>query len=180
MVTITDLTVKDQDFVFDGDIRLLGAISITNGNFIVNGHVLLEENGSFYIERGNITCKSLEVESGGCYNLFIVKYGDVSITEGNFYLNCNVEIIGDLVVDKGFAMANNISVFSIYVNGDVRFNNVKALNDILFEAGDIAGNINCDGDMYAENHCNFNGNDIFIKGTFICPCSFNLGRLAIN
>lgn len=40
MVTITDLTVKDQDFVFDGDIRLLGAISITNGNFIVNGHVL--------------------------------------------------------------------------------------------------------------------------------------------
>lgn len=167
MVIIKDLNVKDEDFIFDGDVRLLGKIYIENGSLIVNGHVTLEDLGSIFIKGGNLTAKSIANDGTYDYSSFYVEDGDVHITEGNFKVGCHIEVLGDVFVENGNLIAAATSAFNVYVNGDIDVGCIKTIEDIFFVHGDT-GNVNCGRDLYIKDSCCFHFSDVYVNGNFIC------------
>ena len=63
MLEIRDLKLKDEDFILDGDVRLVGDTKIENGSLIVSGDLVLAETEeclpSLEIIGGNLTAGSL-------------------------------------------------------------------------------------------------------------------------
>ena len=180
-VTMTNLQVKDTDFYFDGDLRLLGNTEITNGSLVVTGNLVLAqtENSecSLHIINGDLTAKDLWLEDfkrnitddfDTFCDSFIVKNGDIHITDGSLRLGeCDINDVCNIFIDGGYLSCGDIlDSFSIYVEEEISARNITTIFDLHCYDGDFYGDINCGRDMYVENQCNMHDNNLYVKGYF--------------
>ena len=180
MLEIRDLRLKDEDLIFDGDLRLIGDTKIENGSLIVNGNLVLVQteicSPSLEIFGGNLTAGSLLVENkmGHIYQdqlicLFFYVDGDIHITNGSFVIGERaIAHAGNIFIENGDLGCGGISKsLSLYVSGRIfSFGSINVLFDIFCYTANIYGTTYCGGDLYAKNHFDSHGNSIYVKGSF--------------
>lgn len=186
-VTMKDLHVTDEDFIFYGDLRLLGETLIENGNLTVTGDLILAQDDSdvcsFHITNGDLTAKNVWTEfadgtyddmhgyscpcNGAC-QYFDITNGDINITDGSLDLgDSDINNVCNISINRGDLICGHIfSSFSIYVENKIRAWSITTVFDLYCYDGDFFDDIYCGRDMYVENCCDLNGHDVYVKGSF--------------
>ncbi len=156
--TLENLILKDEDYIFGGDLTINGDVKIKNGNLIVSGTITFaSDDASISIEGGDIVCENL-----GSRADILIRDGDICVKSLSAYdidSDGNVEVNGDSSVCDIYALnylvvGDNRSydittIQDFYVLGRNNSHNIKA-RDVLI------GNNNSSAEIQADN--------IFIEG----------------
>ena len=193
MLEIRDLKLKDEDFVLDGDMRLVGDTQIENGSLIVSGNIVLAETEeclpSLEIIGGNLTAGSLWTEDkmGRTPQEQICTYfhvdGDIHITNGAFYIGeCEIVHADDIIIEDGDLVCGGIAeASSLYVSGDIdSSDSINVLFDIFCHSAEVYGATYCGRDLYAEDYYDTHKYIIFVKGSFKTNDLYNPGQIEIG
>ena len=193
MLEIRDLKLKDEDFILDGDMRLVGDTKIENGSLIVSGDLVLAETEeclpSLEIIGGNLTAGSLWIEDKlGCIppeqicTYFCVD-GNIHITNGSFDIGeCEIVHADDIIIEDGDLVCGGIvEAFSLYVSGGIdSFGTITVLFDIFCHSAEVYGATYCGRDLYAEDYYDTHKYIIFVKGSFKTNDLYNPGQIEIG
>lgn len=193
MLEIRDLRLEDEDFVLDGDMRLVGDTKIENGSLIVSGDLVLAETEeclpSLEIIGGNLTAGSLWTEDkmGRTPQEQICTYfhvdGDIHITNGAFYIGeCEIVHADDIIIEDGDLVCGGIAeASSLYVSGDIdSSDSINVLFDIFCHSAEVYGATYCGRDLYAEDYYDTHKYIIFVKGSFKTNDLYNPGQIEIG
>lgn len=195
MVTMTNLHVEDEDFYFDGDLRLLGETVIDGGNLTVTGELILAETScgecSFEVINGDVTAKNIFTENSNgiiadvndkfCH-YFRIADGDIHITDGSLDLgNCDIYEVCDIYVDVGDLICGRVlDSYSIYVNDTITSLYITTRFDLCCYNGDFSGDIDCGRDMYVEDQCDMNNSNLFVGGVFQAGSLINVEAIKVG
>lgn len=193
MLEIRDLRLKDEDFILDGDVRLVGDTKIENGSLIVSGDLVLAETEeclpSLEIICGNLTAGSLFTEDkmGRRPEEQICTYfyvdGDIHITNGSFDIGeCEIVHADDIIIEDGDLCCGGIEeASSLYVSGGIdSSDSINVLFDIFCDTADVHGATYCGRDLYAEDYYDSDGSSISVKGSFKTNGLYNPGQIEIG
>lgn len=165
------LVLKDEDFVFNGDLTIKGVVDLTNANLIVSGKLEFLGIPNVNLVKGDISCQSLHSNPDICIN-----DGDIYIADS---LYCNDIITTGEIEVYGDSCVSDIHCLNYLVNGNNDSTSICALQDIYILgnndsydlcARDILIGGNCDVHNYVVSAKNFfcvkeveNLNNLFIK-----------------
>lgn len=133
---LKDLILKDEDYVFEGDLTITGRLIVEDGSIRVSGRLLLKgdsELSDSHVWNGNIIAHSLR----SLIDLWIYD-GDIIIKSDAKF--CHIDSNGDIIVE-GSSNTRNVICRNYLVSGDNISDDITATEDIYIlgcnESGDL-------------------------------------------
>lgn len=161
--TLGDLTIKDEDYIFAGDLEITGNLTIENASLIVSGSIVFSVNSRephfIHVSNGNISADiisgvvDITTEVGDIYCHNELDVGHINISGGDittsFLTACNITSDGDIVVFNNSSV-HDVSCCNYLITGNNASTDITAIEDIYI-FGDNAS-------------CDLTGRDIFLTG----------------
>lgn len=159
--TLGDLTIKDEDYIFAGDLVVSGNLTIENASLIVSGIIYFDLSEHYiHITNGDISANGINgagamdvtIEVGDIYCHDELYVGDINISGGDittsFLTSSNITSDGDIIANSSSVLS--VSCCNYLITGNNSSTDITAIEDIY---------------IFGDNSsCGLTGRDIFLTG----------------
>ncbi len=173
---LKNFTLENEDYIFTGDLIILGDVHITNGSLIVSGTLTFANYKSYIcVVGGDIVCQylvsatNISIKDG---DIWVAKHLDTYpiVSDGNIEVGGSASICGDITALNYLVSGNNDSDCvttrqDFYVSGDNYSNHIIA-REVCILGNNASGKIVAKH-IFINEDCDCNNNTINAE-TFCC------------